>query len=428
VSALSGGCCIGAMRPPGQDLQFIKMTSCSSLVGEQCQDSAVEFGGFAVRLVQGAVDSAEVCLVGAAAFDGLFPVANRVRRWRWRDRRRGRRWWLRFVGGLRVDAVDRAGAGGVAAGQVGHRVRGQRLGSIARCPRGSIGGSNGTSAMPVVRGRRLRHRCGDAPSTAGLRSIATARVRVAGEVSARCRARSHRTNAHGPHTTGSTSGRRVMTGLVAAMVATVSIDVAGGEGGDPPVRHPRLGQDQQGPVAAAEPAVDPAVGRQPPQRRIYPCRIQLLPYRPGRPATQHIPHLPGPLRRGHAGGPVGGVDRRQPAGERPRRRRAVAEKHQHRLRSRGQRGVAGDRAPIREQHPLRAPSGRACGGGAGVGQLVGWVAHGLQAELGDGVADQGCVFPGVGLQDGGVAVPGLPHDRVRIRALPERFGDEPGPE
>ena len=38
------------------------------------------------------------------------------------------------------------------------------------------------------------------------------------------------------------------------------------------------------------------------------------------------------------------------------------------------------------------------------------------------------MFPGVGLQDGGVAVPGLPHDRVRIRPLPERFGDEPGPQ
>ncbi len=38
------------------------------------------------------------------------------------------------------------------------------------------------------------------------------------------------------------------------------------------------------------------------------------------------------------------------------------------------------------------------------------------------------MFPGVGLQDGGVAVPGLPHDCVRIGALPERFGDEPGPQ
>jgi len=51
-------------------------------VGEQRQDSAVEVGGFAVGLVQGAVDSAEVCLVGAAPGDGPFPVANCVRRWR----------------------------------------------------------------------------------------------------------------------------------------------------------------------------------------------------------------------------------------------------------------------------------------------------------------------------------------------------------
>jgi hypothetical protein len=108
MSALSGGCCIGAMRPPGQDLQFIKMASCCSRVGEQRQDSAVKVGCSAVRLVQGAVDSAEVCLVGAASCDGLFPVDNRVGGGRWRDRRRGRRRLLRFVGGLRVDAVHRA--------------------------------------------------------------------------------------------------------------------------------------------------------------------------------------------------------------------------------------------------------------------------------------------------------------------------------
>ena len=93
------------------------LLGCCLCVGEQRQDSAVEVGGLPVRLVQGAVDSAEMCLVGAAPCDGLFPVTDRVGGWRWRDRCRGRR-WLRFVGGLRVDAVDRARTGGVAAGQV----------------------------------------------------------------------------------------------------------------------------------------------------------------------------------------------------------------------------------------------------------------------------------------------------------------------
>jgi len=51
---------------------------CCSLVGQQCQDSAVEVGCSAVRLVQGAVDSADMVLVGAAPGDGLFPVVSLV--------------------------------------------------------------------------------------------------------------------------------------------------------------------------------------------------------------------------------------------------------------------------------------------------------------------------------------------------------------
>ncbi len=70
---------------------MIKMAGCCSLVGEQRKDSAVEVGCSAVGFVQGSVDSAEMVLVGAAPCDGLFPVASRVRPWRWRDRRRGRR-------------------------------------------------------------------------------------------------------------------------------------------------------------------------------------------------------------------------------------------------------------------------------------------------------------------------------------------------
>ena len=78
---------------------------CRLCAGEQRQDSAVEVGGLAVHLVQGAVGTAEMVLVGAAPCDGLFPVDGRVVGGRWRDWRRGRR-RLRFVGGLRVDAVD----------------------------------------------------------------------------------------------------------------------------------------------------------------------------------------------------------------------------------------------------------------------------------------------------------------------------------
>jgi len=47
--------------------------------GEQCQDSAVEVAGLPVRLVQGAVDPAEVVPVGVAPCGGLFPVADGVR-------------------------------------------------------------------------------------------------------------------------------------------------------------------------------------------------------------------------------------------------------------------------------------------------------------------------------------------------------------
>ncbi len=88
-------------------LPLVKMACCCSLVGQQCQDSAVEVGCSAVRLVQGAVDSAEVFLVGAAAGDGLFPVVSGVGGGRGGYRRRGWRCW--FVGGLRFDAVDGAG-------------------------------------------------------------------------------------------------------------------------------------------------------------------------------------------------------------------------------------------------------------------------------------------------------------------------------
>jgi hypothetical protein len=47
-------------------------------VGEQYQDSAVELGCLAVGLLQGAADSAEMGLVGAAPGNGLFPVASAV--------------------------------------------------------------------------------------------------------------------------------------------------------------------------------------------------------------------------------------------------------------------------------------------------------------------------------------------------------------
>src|SRR5664280_1653218 len=54
------------------------------------------------------------------------------------------------------------------------------------------------------------------------------------------------------------------------------------------------------------------------------------------------------------------------------------------------------------------------------------VMTGLEAEAGDGVADQGSVFAGIDLEHHRGAVPGLPHDRVGVGAGPEGLGDEPG--
>ncbi len=70
----------------GHNFRWSRWARCCQCVGEQRQDSAVEVGCSAIRLVQGAVDSAEMVLVGAAPGDGLFPVAGRVGGWRWRDR------------------------------------------------------------------------------------------------------------------------------------------------------------------------------------------------------------------------------------------------------------------------------------------------------------------------------------------------------
>jgi len=144
--------------------------------GEQCQDSAVEVAGLPVRLVQGAVDPAEVVPVGVAPCGGLFPVADGVR----------------AAGGATrcAGGSGDCGSSGVCAStrcvtpgpSVLPRVRWDNecgdsgRGSIARCPRGSIGGSSGTSSMPWGRGRRLRHRCGAARSTGGARSIACGRT------------------------------------------------------------------------------------------------------------------------------------------------------------------------------------------------------------------------------------------------------------
>ena len=50
----------------------------------------------------------------------------------------------------------------------------------------------------------------------------------------------------------------------------------------------------------------------------------------------------------------------------------------------------------------------------------------LEAESGDGLADQRGVFLGVDLEHHRGPVPGLPHDRVRVRAGPERLDDKSG--
>jgi len=99
------------------------------------------------------------------------------------------------------------------------------------------------------------------------------------------------------------------------------------------------------------------------------------------------------------------------------------------------RGSAGSAvvsvAPVGEQRPVRGvgpqgPHRQHPGRLVGAGYVCRGGHVGSEAQVGDGVADQGGVFPGIHLEHHRGAVPGLPHDGVRVGAGPEGLGDEPG--
>ena len=126
---------------------------------------------------------------------------------------------------------------------------------------GNVFGSRAGGAAQVQRLTRQRRTSLSASAITAVTNFVTARFST----------RSHRTTAHGPHTTGSSAGRSVHdpAAVVAGGDTVGQGDVANGQGREVAVRDPcQFGEHEQAPVPAAEHAVRPAMRGQQPQRRL----------------------------------------------------------------------------------------------------------------------------------------------------------------
>src|SRR5664279_1371800 len=298
-----------------------------------------------------------------------------------------------------------------------------------------MGGSSGTAVVVAARTGPVWQTCGERWSTWLVFFRASAMVRVLRWVTARFRIFSQRTTAHGPHKTTSPSAPIVHSPVGERIVATPSAMEM-----SPAVRSARC---RYGTPASSE-----STSRQRSRRPNIPW-VQPWEGSPRSAAST----APLSVSVGWKGAPVGRpsaarTDTDSPGRAYPvvvvwwwsmaaTRHRSVPAAAGHAVRkstttcgSAGSAGGVGGGAPVGEQRPVRGvglqgprrqhPGRLVCGVGGRGGH------GGLEAEAGDGVADQGGVFAGVDLEHHRGAVSGLPHDRVRVGALPEGLGDEPG--